>query len=163
VRKRLEEAGKKGKKKKGFLTPERKKKLRVSQILLAAATDVQYLLTKMYSEATHDKSGRELEKPAEANGPGATEHALKTPGRMPRCRQDRRQRYIPSLFVYCSDEVNDTSLGQLEKIYNDLFNRMVVLEDEKYDINFVVSQKDSEAENSSDFRYFKNILSILDQ
>ena len=30
VRKRLEEAGKKGKKKKGFLTPERKKKLRVS-------------------------------------------------------------------------------------------------------------------------------------
>lgn len=29
VRKRLEEAGKKGKKKKGFLTPERKKKLRV--------------------------------------------------------------------------------------------------------------------------------------
>lgn len=34
VRKRLEEEGKKGKKaKKGFLTPERKKKLRVIQLL----------------------------------------------------------------------------------------------------------------------------------
>lgn len=35
VRKRLEEAGRAGKKaKKGFLTPERKKKLRVSEMML---------------------------------------------------------------------------------------------------------------------------------
>lgn len=43
VRKRLEEAGKAGKKaKKGFLTPERKKKLRVSDLL-------NYLIIKIKS------------------------------------------------------------------------------------------------------------------
>ena len=34
--------------------------------------------------------------------------------------------------------------GQLEKIYQDLFAKMVQLEEEKYDINHVVSSKDSE-------------------
>ncbi|PAV91215.1 hypothetical protein WR25_09189 isoform A [Diploscapter pachys] len=40
------------------------------------------------------------------------------------------------------ESVNDK--GQLEKIYNDLFNRVCQLEEEKYDINFVVGQIDSE-------------------
>lgn len=34
--------------------------------------------------------------------------------------------------------------GQLEKIYNDLFQKMLKLEEEKYDINYAVSTKDAE-------------------
>jgi hypothetical protein len=34
--------------------------------------------------------------------------------------------------------------AQLEKIYKDLFAQMLKLEEEKYDVNFIVSQKDAE-------------------
>lgn len=41
--------------------------------------------------------------------------------------------------------------GQLEKIYNDLFNRVCQLEEEKYDINFVVGQVRIRKRAPSDF------------
>ncbi|PIO55374.1 hypothetical protein TELCIR_23240, partial [Teladorsagia circumcincta] len=34
--------------------------------------------------------------------------------------------------------------GQLEKIYNDMFERVKKLEEEKYDINFIVTQTEAE-------------------
>jgi len=39
--------------------------------------------------------------------------------------------------------------GQLEKIYNDLFQKLLKLEEEKYDIQFAVSQKDAEINEMS--------------
>lgn len=43
-------------------------------------------------------------------------------------------------------------LEKLEKIYNDLFEHMVKLEEEKYDINQLVMAKDAEV-------FFFNLLS----
>lgn len=109
VRKRLEEAGKAGKKKKGFLTPERKKKLRKLLMLKAAENLKQQQL----------KSEQE------------------------------RQKVLSSKLPPLPDVDNINDKGQLEKIYNDLFQKMVKLEEEKYDINFVVSGKDSEINEMS--------------
>ncbi|KAL3075794.1 hypothetical protein niasHS_000560 [Heterodera schachtii] len=104
VRKRLEEAGKKGKKKKGFLTPERKKKLR-KLLMIKAAENLKNQQKQLDSERQNVLSKR-----------------------IPQC---------PNI-----DAIEDK--GQLEKMYNDLFQQMLKLEEEKYDINFVVSQKDAE-------------------
>ncbi|GMR62493.1 hypothetical protein PMAYCL1PPCAC_32688, partial [Pristionchus mayeri] len=105
VRKRLEEAGKAGKKaKKGFLTPERKKKLR------------KLLMFK----AAEDLKRQQLQKEQERQ---------KVLG----------ERTMPMPNV---DSIDDK--GQLEKIYNDLFERVKTLESEKYDINYVVSAKENE-------------------
>lgn len=109
VRKRLEEAGKKGKKKKGFLTPERKKKLR-KLLMIKAAENLKNQQKQMDSER---------------------QNALST--RIPAC---------PDV-----DKIEDK--GQLEKIYNDLFQKMIKLEEEKYEINFQVGQKDSEVRKPS--------------
>ncbi|KAI1706816.1 troponin domain-containing protein [Ditylenchus destructor] len=104
VRKRLEEAGKAGKKKKGFLTPERKKKLR-KLLMMKAAENLKNQQVKSEQER---------------------QNALKS--RLPP---------LPDV-----DNINDK--GQLEKIYNDLFAKMVKLEEEKFDVNFMVSSKDAE-------------------
>jgi hypothetical protein len=104
VRKRLEEAGKKGKKKKGFLTPERKKKLR-KLLMIKAAENLKNQQKQLDSE-----------------------------------RQNVLSKRVPG----CPDVDNINDKGQLEKIYNDLFQKMLQLEEEKYDINFQVAQKDSE-------------------
>jgi hypothetical protein len=109
VRKRLEEAGKKGKKKKGFLTPERKKKLR-KLLMIKAAENLKNQQAKQDSERQSALSSR---VPAAPN----------------------------------VDTVEDK--GQLEKIYNDLFQKLLKLEEEKYDIQFEVSQKDSEINEMS--------------
>jgi len=55
-----------------------------------------------------------------------------------------RQNVLSKRLVPCPNIDTIDDVGQLEKIYNDLFSRMVALEEEKYDINFLVSQKDSE-------------------
>jgi hypothetical protein len=104
VRKRLEEASKKGKKKKGFLTPERKKKLR------------KLLMSKAAENLKNQQKQLDQE----------------------------RQNVLSKRVVPCPNIDTIEDKGQLEKIYNDLFTRMIALEEEKYDINFVVSQKDSE-------------------
>lgn len=60
VRKRLEEAGSKKKAKKGFLTPERKKKLRVSvddQMMNAT-------IVTSFAETSHDQGCRRSEATA---------------------------------------------------------------------------------------------------
>lgn len=103
VRKRLEEASKAKKAKKGFMTPERKKKLRV-------------LLRKMAAE--------ELKKQQEI-------------------KAQERQRIIkercgePKAF----DGANEASLI---KFIQDFNKRIVDLEDLKYDLEYVVRQKDFE-------------------
>lgn len=52
--------------------------------------------------------------------------------------------------------------GQLEKIYNDLFNRVCQLEEEKYDINFVVGQVGIRKRAPSDFVHSRaNIEKVL--
>ncbi|KAI3415974.1 hypothetical protein GPALN_005532 [Globodera pallida] len=104
VRKRLEEAGKKGKKKKGFLTPERKKKLR-KLLMIKAAENLKNQQKQLDQERQNVLSKR-----------------------IPQC---------PNI-----DSIEDK--GQLEKVYNDLFQQMLKLEEEKFDINFFVSQKDAE-------------------
>lgn len=104
VRKRLEEAGKKGKKKKGFLTPERKKKLR-KLLMIKAAENLKNQQKQMDSE---------------------------------------RQSVLSKRISACPDVDKIEDVGQLSKIYNDLFQKMLQLEEEKYDINFAVSQKDAE-------------------
>ncbi|GMT35718.1 hypothetical protein PFISCL1PPCAC_27015 [Pristionchus fissidentatus] len=105
VRKRLEESGKAGKKaKKGFLTPERKKKLR--KLLM--------------SKAAEDLKRQQLQKEQER-------------------QKVLADRTIPMPTV---DTVDDK--GKLEQIYNDLFERVKNLESEKYDINLIVSTKESE-------------------
>jgi len=105
VRKRLEESGKLGKKaKKGFLTPERKKKLR-KLLMMKAAEDLKQQQLK---------------------------------------REQERQKVLSSRIPSIPDVDGIEDKGQLEKIYQDLFAKMIKLEEEKYDINFVVSQKDSE-------------------
>lgn len=103
VRKRLEEAGKK-KSKKGFLTPERKKKLR-KLLMIKAAENLK---------SQQLKSEQERQKALSSRVPA-----------------------LPDV-----DKIDDK--GQLEKIYNDLFQKMVKLEEEKYDINYHVSSKDSD-------------------
>jgi hypothetical protein len=104
VRKRLEEAGKKGKKKKGFLTPERKKKLR-KLLMIKAAENLKNQQKQLDSE---------------------------------------RQNVLSKRVTQCPDVDKIDDKGQLEKIYKDMFQKMLQLEEEKYDINFQVSQKDSE-------------------
>jgi len=110
VRKRLEEAGKAGKKaKKGFLTPERKKKLR-KLLMMKAAEDLKQQQLK---------------------------------------REQERQKVLSSRIPALPNIDTIEDKGQLEKIYTDLFQKMVQLEEEKYDINYVVSSKDSEINEMS--------------
>jgi len=105
VRKRLEEAGKAGKKaKKGFLTPERKKKLR-KLLMIKAAENLK---------SQQLKSEQERQKALGSRVPA-----------------------LPNI-----DTVEDK--GQLEKIYNDLFQKMIKLEEEKFDINYAVASKDAD-------------------
>jgi len=110
VRKRLEEAGRAGKKaKKGFLTPERKKKLR-KLLMMKAAEDLKQQGMKREQE-----------------------------------RQSALSSRIPPMPNI--DAIEDKA--QLEKIYHELFTKMVQLEEEKYEINCVVSNKDSEINEMS--------------
>jgi len=58
--------------------------------------------------------------------------------------ESERQNVLSKRVVSCPDIDSIEDKGQLEKIYNDLFSKMVQLEEEKFEINSVVSQKDSE-------------------
>jgi hypothetical protein len=130
VRKRLEEAGKKGKKKKGFLTPERKKKLR-KLLMMKAADNLKNQQKQMESERQNVLSKRLVPPPNVDN--------VEDKGVSSSLSIDRYHLLKPKKTI-----ITILRLGQLEKIYNDLFARMIKLEEEKYDVNAVVSQKDSE-------------------
>lgn len=67
VRKRLEEASRMKKAKKGFLTPERKKKLRVG-------IDFHIQTSCECSETAHDEGRRRSEAAADAQGTGTPTH-----------------------------------------------------------------------------------------
>lgn len=104
VRKRLEEAGRAKKAKKGFLTPERKKKLR------------QLLMKK----AAEDLKQQQLLKEQE--------------------RQKILAQRIPSL----PNVDSMSNQGELQKILNDMHQRVCKLEEEKYDLEYGVRAKDFE-------------------
>jgi len=100
----LEEAGSKEKAKKGFLTPERKKKLR-KLLMIKAAEDLKQQQLK---------------------------------------REHERQSVLSSRVKALPDIDTIDDKAKLESIYNELFQRMVQLEEEKYDINVLVSEKDAQ-------------------
>jgi len=58
--------------------------------------------------------------------------------------ESERQNVLSKRLVCCPDVDGIEDKNQLEKIYSELFSKMVQLEDEKFEINSVVSQKDSE-------------------
>ncbi|XP_014255078.1 troponin I isoform X1 [Cimex lectularius] len=103
VRKRMEEASKAKKAKKGFMTPDRKKKLRL-------------LLRK--------KAAEELKKEQER-------------------KAAERRRIIEERCGKCCD-VENASEDKLKKICKDYHTRLYKLEDEKFDVEYIVKKKDFE-------------------
>ncbi|KAF8355821.1 hypothetical protein PRIPAC_97444, partial [Pristionchus pacificus] len=100
VRKRLEEAGRAKKAKKGFLTPERKKKLR-KLLMLKAAEDLK-------------QKQRQLEL--------------------------ERQRVLAERIL----PLPDLDRSNLKEIFEEFKKRVIALESDCYDINYLVRQKDFE-------------------
>jgi len=103
VRKRLEEASKAKKAKKGFMTPERKKKLRV-------------LLRK--------KAAEELKKEQER-------------------RAEERRRIILERTGQ-PKSLDGSNEATLQACIKEYYNKINKLEDEKYDLEYIVRQKDYE-------------------
>jgi len=103
VRKRLEEAGRAKKAKKGFLTPERKKKLR-KLLMLKAAEDLK---------------------------------------RQQMIKEQERQRILAERIIQCPD-LDSMSDGDLQRVAADFIDRIRRLESDKYDLSYIVRQKDFE-------------------
>jgi len=59
-------------------------------------------------------------------------------------REQERQSVLSSRVKALPDIDTIDDKGKLESIYNELFQRMVQLEEEKYDINVLVSEKDAQ-------------------
>ncbi|KAI6185175.1 Troponin [Aphelenchoides fujianensis] len=59
-------------------------------------------------------------------------------------REQERQSVLSSRVKAIPDVDTIEDKGKLESIYNELFQRMVQLEEEKYDINVLVSEKDAQ-------------------
>jgi len=59
-------------------------------------------------------------------------------------REQERQSVLSSRVKPLPDVDTIEDKGKLEAIYNELFQRMVQLEEEKYDINVLVSEKDAQ-------------------
>lgn len=59
-------------------------------------------------------------------------------------KEQERQRILAQRTIPLPEVDNVEDHGKLEKIYNDLFEHMVKLEEEKYDINQLVMAKDAE-------------------
>ncbi|TMS36056.1 hypothetical protein L596_003319 [Steinernema carpocapsae] len=102
VRKRLEEAGNKKNAKKGFLTPERKKKLR-KLLMIKAAEDLKQ------------------------------QQLLKA---------EERKRVLAQRTIALPDLESVDEKSKLESIYEEMFQRIVSLETEKYDVNQAVLSQD---------------------
>jgi hypothetical protein len=104
VRKRLEEAGRAKKAKKGFLTPDRKKKLRKLLMMKAAEDLKQQQMVK----------------------------------------EKERQRILNERIIPLPDVDSIEDSAKLEKIANDIYERIKKVEEEKYDLEYSVRQKDFE-------------------
>lgn len=59
-------------------------------------------------------------------------------------REQERNSVLQKRIVPLPDVDTIEDKGKLESIYNELFSRMVQLEEEKYDINVLVSEKDAQ-------------------
>jgi len=104
VRKRLEEAGRAKKAKKGFLTPERKKKLR-------------QLLMKKAAEDLKQQQVR---------------------------AEQARQTALAERIIKLPNVDTVTNQSELQKILQTMHQRVSALEEEKYDLEYDVRQKDFE-------------------
>ncbi|MCP9264747.1 Troponin I [Dirofilaria immitis] len=104
VRKRLEEASRAKKAKKGFLTPERKKSCGLKLLMMKAAEDLKQ------------------------------QQMLK---------EQERQRVLRERIVPLP-ELDDIPDEELEEIAKNMGNKLLQLESEHYDINYIVRQKDFE-------------------
>jgi len=104
VRKRLEEAGKAKKAKKGFLTPDRKKKLR------------KLLMMK----ASEDLKQQQLLK------------------------EQERNRVLKERIIPLPDVDGMTNQSELEKLAQNIHKRLAALEEEKYDMEIKVKEKEHE-------------------
>jgi hypothetical protein len=120
VRKRLEEAGAKGKKKKGFLTPERKKKLRVRCDHAELAEVVVVFQKLLMMKAAEDLKQQQLKK------------------------EQERQKILAERTVKMPAIDNIDDSAKLMKIYEDLFTSYKKLEENKYDVAALVQAKDAE-------------------
>ncbi|NP_001037295.1 troponin I [Bombyx mori] len=115
VRKRMEEASKAKKAKKGFMTPERKKKLRL-------------LLRKKAAEELKKEQER---KAAERGARGNVKGWLK--GRRiieERCGKPK--------------DIDDANEDTIKRVCKDYHERIARLEDEKFDLEYIVKRKDME-------------------
>ncbi|CAD5214182.1 unnamed protein product [Bursaphelenchus xylophilus] len=59
-------------------------------------------------------------------------------------REQERNQVLQKRIIPLPDVDSIDDKGKLESIYNELFSRMVQLEEEKYDINALVSEKDAQ-------------------
>ncbi|VDO94976.1 unnamed protein product [Heligmosomoides polygyrus] len=59
-------------------------------------------------------------------------------------KAQERQKALASRIIPLPDVDKIDDKAQLEKIYNDMFERVKKLEEEKYDINFIVTQTEAE-------------------
>ncbi|VDM56128.1 unnamed protein product [Angiostrongylus costaricensis] len=59
-------------------------------------------------------------------------------------KAQERQKALASRIIPLPDVDKIDDKAQLEKIYNDMFERVKKLEEEKYDINFIVTQSEAE-------------------
>ncbi|KAK5978646.1 Troponin I [Trichostrongylus colubriformis] len=59
-------------------------------------------------------------------------------------KAQERQKVLASRIIPLPNVDSIEDKGQLEKIYNDMFERVKKLEEEKYDINFIVTQTEAE-------------------
>ncbi|VDO24616.1 unnamed protein product [Brugia timori] len=133
VRKRLEEANRAKKAKKGFLTPERKKKLRTN--LRKLLIDAEILQKLLMMKAAEDLKQQQM------------------------LREQERQRVLQERILPLPDldNVPDEDLAnldhrgtilicleELEEIAKKMTQKLLQLESEHYDINYIVRQKDFE-------------------
>lgn len=128
------------KKKRGFMTPARKKKLRVSQLVMILISKFKINFTSKFNtfqNLIRTLAAEELKK----------EQARKAAERK-RILEERTG--VPKNL----DSMNEAELQQVCKEYHE---RLMKLEGEKYDLEYSTAKKEFEVS----FYYFINIFSML--
>jgi len=148
VRKRLEEAGAKGKKKKGFLTPERKKKLR-KLLMMKAAEDLKQQQLKKEQERQKILAERTVALPPIDNVDDAAKLMKIYEELFTRYKKLEEEKYDVNLMVQSKDcEINELTIA-----VNDLRGKYVkpsLKKVSKYDNRFKKLQENKE--EKQDFR-----------
>jgi len=162
VRKRLEEAGAKGKKKKGFLTPERKKKLR-KLLMMKAAEDLKQQQLKKEQERQKILAERTIPLPPIENCDDAAKLMKIYEELFTRYKKLEEEKFDVNQAVQCKDaEINELTIAvndlrgkyvkpSLKKVskYDNRFKKMQENKEEKQDFrsNLKVIKKDIDIED----------------